>query len=65
MYAIRSYYGEDIKEVIVFNSVGQKIISKENCGMSTEIYLYNYNAGVYIVKVITENGSEIKKIIKQ
>lgn len=51
-----------IQKVEVVNIAGQSI--KAFNGANTQIDLSDINAGIYFVKVYTENGSSVQKIIK-
>jgi hypothetical protein len=58
--------GIDLSEIVVFNSLGQKLmffsLKDEN---SKQIDLSNLNSGIYFIKISSKNGeSIIKKIIK-
>ena len=57
--------GNDIKEVQIFNICGQNIMTV-NCTNNVKVNLSNYAAGIYMVKVIDNNGnSTVSKVIKK
>ena len=49
----------------IYNLTGQHLQSKDVKYRSTPISLGNYPAGVYILKIMTDNQSESIKIIKK
>ena len=51
-----------LKEVIIFNSIGQKI-KQVNSNLS-QIDLADLSSGIYTVKIIAKEGQSFKKIIK-
>lgn len=53
----------DASSVEVYNSVGAKIIGKNNVVSGSSIYLNN--TGVYVVKVKSQLGVEVQKVILQ
>ena len=58
----------DIKSVLLFNILGQKITSWEVGNQSQSNIIFstkNITKGTYIVKVVKENGDISKKIIIQ
>ena len=56
---------KDIK-IDVYNSMGQKIYSQNlDSQITTEIDLTNHLNGIYLLRVILENKTEYRKIIKQ
>ena len=54
--------GEGLTHVTVFNTVGQMVYDANCEGNSTVISLSNVEAGVYMVRVATENGTATKRI---
>ena len=57
--------GNDIKEVQIFNICGQNIMTVNGTN-NVKVNLSNYAAGIYMVKVIDNNGnSTVSKVIKK
>lgn len=54
---------EGIKNVSIFNSLGQKIFEASASGDVFEYDFRNQESGVYFIKVETEKGVETKKVI--
>ena len=58
--------GEDLKEVEVFNALGQRILTKLVDGSTANIDLESQPAGIYFVNVTDQNGKRcVKKIVKK
>jgi hypothetical protein len=57
-----SISGKDIKHVEVYNLVGHKVLSIMG---KCEIDISDEPNGIYIVKILTNNGNYIEKILKQ
>jgi hypothetical protein len=56
---------ENIKSISVFDILGKQISNKDIHSNDTQIDITNYNAGIYYLKIFSENGVlETKKIIK-
>ena len=58
--------GADIARVEVYNLVGQKVFETENGERRTENYIdaANWNKGIYLVSIISQNGAvETKKLV--
>lgn len=53
------------ESIEVYNSVGQKIYSSEKVNYEMEIDLSNQPEGIYFLRVNSENGTVVKKIIKE
>ena len=53
-----------IKSVVVYEVYGRKLLT-ENCQLKTTIDISHLNSGIYFVKISTEQGETIKKVIKQ
>ena len=57
------YINGDVKDVIIFNAVGQQVMFVEN---ANEINVEDLNEGLYFVKVSDKRGnSAVKKIVKK
>ena len=56
----------EIKEVVVYDVYGrvQNLRNSETQQLSNSIDVTDLNSGVYFVKVVTENGEAVKRIIK-
>ena len=57
--------GQGIKRVEVYNGLGQLILSEEGCNNFVRLSLRNRANGVYMLRVITADGVENQRIIKQ
>ena len=58
--------GADIARVEVYNLVGQKVFETENGERRTENYIdaANWNKGIYLVSIISQNGAvETRKLV--
>jgi len=56
---------EPIKEIVIFNIVGQKVFDKNCNTLGTSFNLADYPQGVYLIRILTVNNKEkINKIIK-
>jgi aminopeptidase N len=51
-----------IKSITVYNEIGQKVLQEDNPVSS--ISLSELNTGIYTVKLITDKGNLVKKVIK-
>ena len=56
--------GNNIKKIEVINALGQIVISKEVKEDNLQIDLSNNAIGVYVLRVITNNGITTKQLIK-
>ena len=54
--------GEALQQVMVFNTLGQLMLSSSCEGNSAVINLNGVEPGFYMVKVITANGESIQKV---
>jgi hypothetical protein len=54
--------GQGLNHVTVFNTMGQKVFEMSCQGESVDINLNNVEAGVYVVRIATENGVVSKPI---
>ncbi|HMB99520.1 MAG TPA: T9SS type A sorting domain-containing protein [Flavobacteriaceae bacterium] len=52
-------------DVILYNVLGKQILTEKVTSSQNTIDLSNFNKGIYLVKLISENGQVIKKLIKQ
>ena len=51
-----------MKHISVYNAMGQMVYDQDVTGDEMIINMSQYEAGVYMVNVITENGSSVKRI---
>jgi hypothetical protein len=51
-------------QVMVYNAVGQLVLTHHNQGEKATIYLSNLTSGIYFVKLLSEYGLVVKKIVK-
>ena len=56
---------ENISHVEIINLQGQVIKSQRILGNQSTLNLANLSAGVYIIKIYTNSGFVVKKLIKQ
>ena len=57
--------GEGITNIEVLNIYGQVIMSSENESDIQQVDLSMYSAGVYMLRVFTDNGTVSKQIVKK
>ena len=57
--------GDGIRKVEIVNSYGQVVYSKETMKDNMQIDLSRYAIGVYMLRVITNNGISTKQLIKE
>lgn len=58
-------YCNDIKRIEVINAVGQIVMDMNVVDDSVSIDLSNQNAGIYMLRIITDNEIIVKRIIKE
>lgn len=51
-----------MKQVTVFNSMGQMVLDQKVSGDNMVLNMGQFESGVYMVKVTTETGSDVKRI---
>ncbi len=56
---------DNIKEVTVFNLIGQQLFSKKGNSKTSKIDVSNLKSGIYIVEVKTDKTSKTYKVIKK
>ena len=54
--------GENLQRVMVYNTVGQLVCNRSCEGNTVEINLGSMESGLYMVKVVSENGETVKRI---
>lgn len=58
--------GEDLKEAVVFNSIGQKVATAKGEGGQLSIDLTKTTSGIYFVSITDKNGKKgVKKVVKR
>jgi len=57
--------GNNIKRVEVFNAFGQSVYSKESENDFMKIDLTNRATGVYLIRIITDNGIQSHQVVKR
>lgn len=53
---------ENLQQVMVYNTVGQMVLSQRCDGNSAVLDLSNAESGIYMVKVISANGESVQKL---
>jgi len=61
---LRINSNESIEKVEVFNSIGEKIITKDNKQLMNLIDFSKFNSGIFIVKVYTNQLNRVFKVVK-
>lgn len=56
---------EIIKSIELYDSLGMLLVSKIVANNQYSLNLCNYSNGIYFVKIVTDNGEKIEKILKQ
>ena len=56
---------QDIKHITVLNALGQVVYDSDANGNMTTLDMNQYQTGVYMVRVTTENGESVKLVSKQ
>jgi hypothetical protein len=51
-------------DVVIYNTVGEVVLTHHNRGESATIFTSDLAAGIYYIRLITEYGIVTKKIIK-
>ena len=56
----------EIKEIVVYDVYGriQNLRNSETQQLSNTVDVADLNSGIYFVKVVTENGNVVKRIVK-
>ena len=62
---IMIYASADFYAVDVTNFLGQTVISQSNAEKSAQIDVSNLTSGIYFVRIFSDRGTSIKKIVKQ
>ena len=56
---------EAIDHIEVFNTVGAMVFSQKNCGDKVEIHTADLPAGTYLIRMTTQNATEVRKFVKK
>ncbi len=54
----------NIKQISVFNYLGQQIYQNKPNSLNSEIDVFEWNAGIYFITIKTTNGIYTEKLIK-
>ena len=54
--------GQGLNHIAVYNLMGQKVYEMDCRGESVDVNLNNVETGIYMVRVITDNGDVTKRI---
>ncbi|MCQ2272938.1 MAG: thiol protease/hemagglutinin PrtT [Bacteroidales bacterium] len=54
----------EINEVLIYDIFGKEILHQNINNNNFDMDLSNYNSGTYILRIVTDNGVEIKKVVK-
>jgi len=57
--------GSEFHQVEVVNFLGQTVLTQSNTGNKTSVDVSTLTNGVYFVRVVSDNGMEVKKFVKQ
>jgi len=55
----------DFNNIEVLSFLGQVVLSQSNIGNSAKLDISNFTNGVYFVRIASENGTIVKKFVKQ
>ena len=58
-------YNSIIKSVTLYDTLGRLLLSQEVNQSNFVLDISNQNKGIYLLKIVTENGSSIEKIVKE
>ena len=56
---------EAIDHIEVFNTVGAMVFSQKNCGDKVEIHTADLPAGTYLIRMTTQNATEVRRFVKK
>ena len=56
---------EAIDHIEVFNTVGAMVFSQKNCGDKVEIHTSDLPAGTYLIRMTTQNATEVRRFVKK
>jgi Leucine-rich repeat (LRR) protein len=62
---INSNYNSTIKSVTLYDALGRLLLSQEVNKSNFVLDTSNQDSGVYLLKIVTDNGSRIEKIVKE
>ncbi len=56
---------EAIDHIEIFNTVGAMVFSQKNCTDKVEIHTTDLQAGTYLIRLTTQNATEVRKFVKK
>ena len=56
---------EAIDHIEIFNTVGAMVYSQKNCSDKVEIHTTDLQAGIYFIRMTTQNVTEVRKFVKK
>ena len=56
---------ETIDHIEVFNTVGAMVFSQKNCSDKVEIHTADLPAGTYVIRMTTQNATEVRRFVKK
>ncbi len=56
---------EAIDHIEIFNTVGAMVFSQKNCTDKVEIHTADLQAGTYLIRLTTQNATEVRKFVKK
>ena len=56
---------EAIDHIEIFNTVGAMVFSQKNCTDKVEIHTADLQAGTYLIRLTTQNATEVRKFEKK
>ena len=56
---------EAIEQLEVFSITGTKVYSQKGCDETLEINTANLPAGIYVIRMTTQNATEVKRFVKR
>ena len=54
---------EGMQKVVVYNTLGQAMLSKEANGNALQLDLSGFENGIYVLRVVTENGLAMRRFV--
>ncbi len=56
---------EAIDHIEIFNITGSKVYSQKSCGSMVEIHTANLPTGTYVIRMTTQNATEVRLFVKK
>ena len=56
---------ETIDHIDIFNIAGAKVYSQKSCGNMVEIHTTDLPAGTYVIRMTTQNATEVRRFVKK